>query len=181
MKKLLFCLCIFTSVDTIGQDIDSSWIVNNYTKKEVYISMRDGKKLFSINESPSPSSEEKFPFPELLETIAIIVLLISFLFCGRLLLYRSLAAGVIFSFIIIAARIGMIVFHVPEPLYQTALFSPTYYASSFFFNSPGDLLLNVLTILIVILIFYRHRQVINLYDSFKVSSTNAAAYFFSWC
>jgi hypothetical protein len=78
--------------------------------------------------------EEKFPLPELLETSAIIVLLISFLFYGRLLLSRSLAATATLSCLLIAARIAMVVFRFPEALYQTALFSPAYYASSFLFN-----------------------------------------------
>jgi two-component system nitrogen regulation sensor histidine kinase NtrY len=135
-----------------------------------------GEKLFSINKSPL-TAEEKFPFSEFLETSAIIILLVTFLFLGRLLMYRSMVGASILSCLIIAARIAMIIFQAPDPLYQTVLFSPTYYASSFFFNSPGDLLLNVLTILAVVLIFYRHQKIINLYSSFKVSSTRAVIHF----
>jgi len=47
MRNLLACLCLLTCCSVIGQDIDSVWVVNNYTKKEVYIPMRDGKKLFT--------------------------------------------------------------------------------------------------------------------------------------
>src|SRR5260221_1603976 len=137
-----------------------------------------GEKLFGIRESISPEAEEKFPLSELLETSAIIMLLICFLCCGRLLLYRSPPVAIILAAAIIGARIAMVVFHFPEPLYQTALFSPTLYASSFLFNSPGDLLLNVLTFLVVALIFFHHENVIKLYASVKPSAPGAVIHLF---
>ena len=39
----LFCFSFSIS----AQNADSTWFVNNYTKKEVYIPMRDGIKLFT--------------------------------------------------------------------------------------------------------------------------------------
>jgi putative CocE/NonD family hydrolase len=45
----------------LGQNADSSWFVNNYTKKEVYIPMRDGVKLFTSFYIPKDNSE-KHPF-----------------------------------------------------------------------------------------------------------------------
>ena len=62
MKKLLYiCGIIFYSLSTVAQNADSAWFVNNYTKKEVYISMRDGVKLFTSFYLPKDSSE-KHPF-----------------------------------------------------------------------------------------------------------------------
>ena len=62
MQKLL--LLIFISCGSIvakAQNADSSWFANNYTKKEMYISMRDGVKLFTSFYIPNDQSE-KHPF-----------------------------------------------------------------------------------------------------------------------
>ena len=57
MRKLLTCLLILLCFTANAQDIDSTWIVNNYVKKEVYIPMRDGKKLFTAIYIPKDTSE----------------------------------------------------------------------------------------------------------------------------
>ena len=43
--------------------VDSAWIVNNYTKKEVMVPMRDGIRLFTTVYAPKDMSE---PHPILL-------------------------------------------------------------------------------------------------------------------
>lgn len=60
MKKLLFYLLFFAGFVSTAQEIDSTWIRNNYTKKEVYISMRDGVRLFTSVYTPK-STTEKHP------------------------------------------------------------------------------------------------------------------------
>jgi uncharacterized protein len=62
MQKLtlLLFICI-GSLNGIGQNADSAWFVNNYSKKEIYISMRDGVKLFTSFYIPN-SRSEKHPF-----------------------------------------------------------------------------------------------------------------------
>ena len=47
MKKLLICLFIISSLTSNAQNADSTWIRDHYQKKEVYITMRDGVKLFT--------------------------------------------------------------------------------------------------------------------------------------
>ena len=47
MKKLLICLFIISSLTSNAQNADSAWIRDHYQKKEVYITMRDGVKLFT--------------------------------------------------------------------------------------------------------------------------------------
>lgn len=148
------------------------------TTSQFTVHAPDGEKLFGINQSVSPLAEEKFPFSELLETSAILVLLISFLFYGRWLLFRSFAAAVIFSAAIIGLRITMVILRFPDPLYQTALFSPTYYASSFLFNSPGDLLLNILSVIVVALIFFLHPEIKKRYASLRASAAGAVLHLF---
>src|SRR5678816_4499518 len=62
MKKL-FSIFIFSicSLLSFAQNADSTWFVNNYTKKELYIPMRDGVKLFTSFYIPKDSTE-KHPF-----------------------------------------------------------------------------------------------------------------------
>ena len=60
MKKLLFALLIIAGITSHAQEIDSTWFRNNYTKKEVYITMRDGVRLFTSVYIPN-SKGEKHP------------------------------------------------------------------------------------------------------------------------
>ena len=55
LSSLLICFAV------AAQNADSTWFVNNYTKKEVYIPMRDGIKLFTSFYIPK-NKEEKHPF-----------------------------------------------------------------------------------------------------------------------
>lgn len=57
MKKL-FILLFVLPFFAVAQDIDSTWVVNNYTKKEVMIPMRDGVKLFTTIYAPKDVSEK---------------------------------------------------------------------------------------------------------------------------
>ncbi|MGI8949962.1 MAG: CocE/NonD family hydrolase [Chitinophagaceae bacterium] len=58
MKKLLYILLLLFPITVIAQNADSVWIVNNYTKKEVYIPMRDGIKLFTSIYIPKDKTEK---------------------------------------------------------------------------------------------------------------------------
>ena len=58
MKKISFILLLLFPLVTIAQNPDSTWIVNNYTKKEVYIPMRDGIKLFTAIYTPKNKTEQ---------------------------------------------------------------------------------------------------------------------------
>lgn len=62
MKKILFAL-LFLPLINLAQSVDSAWIVNNYTKTEIMIPMRDGVKLFTTIYAPKDQSE---PHPILL-------------------------------------------------------------------------------------------------------------------
>ncbi len=56
MRKI-FILLFVIPFCAVAQDIDSTWVVNNYTKKEVMIPMRDGVKLFTTIYAPKDASE----------------------------------------------------------------------------------------------------------------------------
>jgi putative CocE/NonD family hydrolase len=55
MKKLVFFILL--PLTGFAQGVDSTWIVNNYTKTEVMIPMRDGIKLFTTIYAPKDQSE----------------------------------------------------------------------------------------------------------------------------
>jgi len=58
MKKLSLLLVLFFPLVVSAQNPDSAWFVNNYTKKEVYIPMRDGVRLFTSIYIPNDKSEK---------------------------------------------------------------------------------------------------------------------------
>lgn len=57
MKKIIILLLLSIPFVTTAQQSDSVWILNNYTKKEIYITMRDGVKLFTTVYMPKDVSE----------------------------------------------------------------------------------------------------------------------------
>jgi putative CocE/NonD family hydrolase len=57
MKKIFLVLAIIAlSLSLAGQNADSIWIVNNYTKSERLITMRDGIRLFTSIYAPKDNS-----------------------------------------------------------------------------------------------------------------------------
>jgi uncharacterized protein len=62
MHKLFLLVVIsWSSFFVKAQNADSMWFANNYTKKEMYITMRDGVKLFTSFYIPNDATE-KHPF-----------------------------------------------------------------------------------------------------------------------
>ena len=62
MTKYFFSIaCCIASLSLLAQDEDSTWFVNNYTKIERQIPMRDGIKLFTSIYVPKDKTE-KHPF-----------------------------------------------------------------------------------------------------------------------
>jgi putative CocE/NonD family hydrolase len=59
LRKLLPVVLLFSFFLSNAQtDQDSAWIKDNYTKKEIYIPMRDGVKLFTSVYAPKDKSEK---------------------------------------------------------------------------------------------------------------------------
>src|ERR1700744_2172909 len=58
MKRLTLLLLFVLPLFVSAQNADSVWFVNNYTKKEVSIPMRDGVKLFISAYLPKDNSEK---------------------------------------------------------------------------------------------------------------------------
>ena len=58
MRKLIFILLILWGIQVDAQDRDSIWFVQNYTKQETYITMRDGVRLFTSIYLPLSKTEQ---------------------------------------------------------------------------------------------------------------------------
>jgi putative CocE/NonD family hydrolase len=58
MKKLYLIIALLLPLFTSAQNPDSAWFVNNYTKKEISVPMRDGIKLFTSIYVPKDQSEK---------------------------------------------------------------------------------------------------------------------------
>lgn len=58
MKRFLQLFILLFPLVSISQNIDSVWYATNYTKKEVYIPMRDGAKLFTSIYIPNTTAEK---------------------------------------------------------------------------------------------------------------------------
>jgi uncharacterized protein len=58
MKKIIFIFLLLVVTGIHAQQQDSVWFLNNYIKKEVYIPMRDGVKLFTTIYMPKDESEK---------------------------------------------------------------------------------------------------------------------------
>ncbi len=58
MKHLFLLLFTASFIFSNAQNADSAWVCNNYNKKEVLITMRDGKKLFTSIYTPKEKSEK---------------------------------------------------------------------------------------------------------------------------
>ena len=59
MKKIIIaCTLFLLFIELKAQNQDSAWIVNNYIKKEIYIEMRDGIKLFTSIYIPKDNTEK---------------------------------------------------------------------------------------------------------------------------
>ncbi len=60
MRKILLSACFFLIIYIARSQYaqDSAWIKDNYTKKEVYIQMRDGVKLFTAVYIPKDMTEK---------------------------------------------------------------------------------------------------------------------------
>ncbi len=67
----------------------------------------------------------------------------------------ELKAGIVTMITVVVTRILSIYYVFPEVLYSLALFSPSYYASSFILNSLGDLLISTLLFTYLVWVFYR--------------------------
>jgi two-component system nitrogen regulation sensor histidine kinase NtrY len=115
-----------------------------------------GEKLFSLRFLPKTAEHNTFSKGAWMELISFLLLLAAtLLYFIHQTSYRFITV-VLSALALIAVRLWMIVQHIPNEFYDSDFFSPKYYGSSFFFNSPGDLLLNALTFFSIAYLFYSY-------------------------
>ena len=57
-KQLLFLICFLITLTLYAQNADSAWMRDHYQKKELYITMRDGVRLFTSVYMPKDTTEK---------------------------------------------------------------------------------------------------------------------------
>ncbi|MCC7232510.1 MAG: HAMP domain-containing histidine kinase [Bacteroidia bacterium] len=113
----------------------------------------DHREIFRLKYAP-PSLFQKFDAGSWLYLLAWLLLLYGCIALGYSLIRKNrLMAGIILL-LPPAIRLAMLFWKFPCDLYNTELFSPRNYASSFLFNSLGDLLLNAVLFISYGLLFY---------------------------
>lgn len=136
---------------------DNVKLVITNTEHEIKNSQND--YLFSVFKETMPKTDLSVLFDIF---IFFIVLFLSLLSLDKYLIYKripKIKKYYLYTSILVGlliTRILMFVYKFPYDLYSSKLFSPEYYASSACLPSLGDLLVNVLTVFIVVMIiFYR--------------------------
>lgn len=89
--------------------------------------------------------------------------------------YSYLIFSVVFLIIV---RLLMIKYQMPAFLYRFELFNPAHYASNFFTPSLGDLLLNTIFVMFVIVLIRRHLNLNLIIDIGKIKHVRAFLLFF---
>lgn len=79
-----------------------------------------------------------------LEFLAVLLMIFAIALLFRRMLIHSVWKAILFLAITFGLRFLMIYYQFPEELYKVGMFSPRIFASSFFFNSLGDLLINAI-------------------------------------
>lgn len=127
----------------------------------VYVKNAAGETLFGLYFS-GKEAERKVNLPLLLTQLLMLLLGAYYL---RKLLHKALQQfGFTVAFtamivMLVVIRVFMTVYELPQELYQSELFNPKYYASSAVSGSLGDLVINTLLLLWVVLFYVSHRPV----------------------
>jgi two-component system nitrogen regulation sensor histidine kinase NtrY len=136
-----------------GTDIDLS-----HTGNSIFTS--GGRFLFSLKISQTEElSQFEITILFLIYLAGIILILVSVYkaYCRIERYFRSRILFILcFSIDAIIIRALQFYFHLPHALYDSKLFGPGFFSSSFFLPSLGDLLVNCVLILIISYVFYKH-------------------------
>jgi two-component system, NtrC family, nitrogen regulation sensor histidine kinase NtrY len=132
-------------------------VVIHKDKSNYPIQNLEGERVFYLHFPSAYYVSEIRPYTILLfSSLSLIFLLLIFQRTAKKLMHKIHPFLVFASFsgILILLRFLTIEFQFPAFLYKFEIFSPTQYATSEFFPSLGDLLLNILLLLYLIYFFY---------------------------
>ena len=126
--------------------------------------------LFAVRFLPMPGASSGFDSRSWLYLISFLFFLVAVFAAAKALSGISSLFSILLVTGIATARIWMIQLHIPDEFYTTAFFSPQLYASSFYFNSLGDLFINAMLIFCFSGIFYSVVGKKNFYHRNKMST-----------
>ncbi len=136
-------------------DLPSNASIENKDAGNTFnVHSKNGSTLFSIRFVSNAHEPEGFDIKGWLYIFSFLLFLLSMFLTGKILSFISPVFAFIVAAFLLAVRAWMIHLQVPDELYSTLLFSPQFYASSFYFNSPGDLFLNAMIFFCIAGIFY---------------------------
>ncbi len=132
---------------------DNAEIIVNSKEKTYSINNSAEQYIFSIRFDNKAGENQAFPFAAIafgLGMLCLFILLLDFV----VLMGRIRSGWGLLIFVIVLLRLWMGASHFPSALYETPLFSPNYYASSYLLNSIGDLLTGSLLLSLIVIYAY---------------------------
>lgn len=113
-----------------------------------------GGYLFSIKYNPDDIDPGKYWWIATMYFFAFAFFAFSILLFAITWSKKSFWASVLVLMILVGIRFLTIHFHFPYQLYNSPMFNPQFYASSFFLGSLGDFLLSIIVLSMFVLFFY---------------------------
>lgn len=148
-------------VNGFNQSLDLSASFVTDKKDAIQFHLPDGKVAYQVSFETSTESENSTA--KWMYLLAVLFCFVAIHVLIRYFFRKSFLAGGVFILVIWFLRTLMIAYKIPDEFYKLQIFSPQYYASSFYFNSLGDLLINATIFLLI---------AVNLYEfSKKTKST----------
>ncbi|MBK7854289.1 MAG: hypothetical protein IPJ79_04720 [Bacteroidetes bacterium] len=133
---------------------DHATLSLNPTKGSYPIITSSGGYLFSIKYNPDDSDPGKYWWIATMYFFAFAFFAFSILLFAITWSKKSFWASVLVLLLLVVVRLVTIHFHFPYLLYNSPMFNPQFYASSFFLGSLGDFLLSIIVLSMFVLFFY---------------------------
>lgn len=145
---------LYNAFNPVFQLPENTQLVDISTEESFAVKSDSGRDIFKVklNDQPTHLNSSLGWF----QACALLLLLIALFRFQRTYLSGTILKELLFVTLLIVLRYIMIRYDVPAALYESVFFSPQLYASSFWFNSPGDFLINAILIFILTQRFYRY-------------------------
>ncbi|MBK8364393.1 MAG: HAMP domain-containing histidine kinase [Bacteroidetes bacterium] len=147
-------------------DYENKYLVNGFNQSlglsASFVNDKDGKFQFHLPDGKvgynlhfENISDTENGVAKYLYFLSVILCLIALHILFRNYFRSSVLAGSVFVLVVLLLRTLMIAYKIPGEFYKLQIFSPQYYASSFYFNSLGDLLINASIFLLIAVNLYQ--------------------------
>ncbi|MFA6923914.1 MAG: HAMP domain-containing sensor histidine kinase [Bacteroidales bacterium] len=131
----------------------------------------DKKFLFSLIYKNDESTDNADKSIDVIFYIISLIFIVFFLLslCNIVVArYKNQIFYLAFAAIIVSLRFFSIYYKTPSSLYELELFSPKFYAMSFWFPSFGDLFLNVVLLFFMVIVFSEKYNLIKIFRKYKM-------------